>query len=859
MKHLIKKLLNEESRKITLLEELSLLIEKEISVGPALKKKLGNINKPFADKLLKFLTSDKISDKVTIDTIDYNLDDDKTITGYFKDREGKRKARKFKVGKLLKYLGVNPSEYKGYEIEELISYLKQGSLEDFKVVDGEDILKAYHCDNYDEGETMGSCMRYEAAQTYLKMYVDNPDDVKCLVLLNPNNNKVRGRALLWHMDNDRWFMDRVYMINSQYRNLFNLYKEKNNFSMIPKTVTLTNGGEYDKYPYMDTFEFYSPSNGELSTEDYHDDSIMLTDTQGGYSEGGAYIEYGEHEGETIDEDDAVFLSYRKPNENVEGYAHEDDVETIDGTAYLKDDCIELYNGDFAFKYDDYSYPVELTHGAYEGEYAKLDDTVQLEDGQYGSDSYITTDDDYIELDNSIYDTPYAFTDDTTQTYSDKIILRDDAITLYEPHYGDFNYAHPDEATEVDIKDHGSAWVLDDDLDEFEENGLIEEKLEAIMENKSLIKKLLREGLDKVNSFESLLGEVTSKLDFSSFKMNDTLNPEIWVDENTIKPEIQENLIKIAEDYYNNLELDIPILDITLTGSLANYNWSKYSDVDLHIIFDANELGDNKDMVKDLLDVKTRAWNLKHNITVKGFDVELYLQPEDQPHHSTGVYSLMNKEWVDKPEMVKPEIDKETITKKYNNIISIVKDIEDDKDNQNVIEKIEQLKDKIKDMRKSGLEDKGEYSSENITFKLLRRNDIMQKLDDLLVNAYDDEHTIVEVSKFPIADPPMYGDSNYKDRNGIIVDMKPQDYLYLVPHLELDDDSEDNIEDLASMMRDGVEIDPPTLYLDGNRVDNHDGRHRVYAAMRLGLNRIPVLFLDKNNNKPQLKGLKKQLG
>ena len=261
--------------------------------------------------------------------------------------------------------------------------------------------------------------------------------------------------------------------------------------------------------------------------------------------------------------------------------------------------------------------------------------------------------------------------------------------------------------------------------------------------KHIIKKLLREGLDKVNSFESILGEVTSKLDFSSFKMNDTLNPEIWVDENTIKPEIKENLIKVAEDYYNNLELDIPILDITLTGSLANYNWSKYSDVDLHIIFDTNKLGKNKDMVKDLLDVRTRAWNLKHNITVKGFDVELYLQPEDQPHHSTGVYSLMDSEWVKTPEMSKPEIDKETITKKYNNIISIVKDIEKDKDNQNVIKKIDKLKDKISNMRKSGLEDKGEYSVENITFKLLRRNDIMEKLNNLSVNTYDDEHTIKE--------------------------------------------------------------------------------------------------------------------
>lgn len=116
-----------------------------------------------------------------------------------------------------------------------------------------------------------------------------------------------------------------------------------------------------------------------------------------------------------------------------------------------------------------------------------------------------------------------------------------------------------------------------------------------------------------------------------------------------------------------------------------------------------------------------------------------------------------------------------------------------------------------------------------------------------------------ISKFPIADPPIYGDSNYKERNGVIIDMKPIDYLSLVPHLELDDASEDNINDLASMMKDGVKIDPPTLYLDGNEVDNHDGRHRVYAAMRLGLKTVPVLMLDINNNSPELKGLKRQLG
>lgn len=133
------------------------------------------------------------------------------------------------------------------------------------------------------------------------------------------------------------------------------------------------------------------------------------------------------------------------------------------------------------------------------------------------------------------------------------------------------------------------------------------------------------------------------------------------------------------------------------------------------------------------------------------------------------------------------------------------------------------------------------------------------VEDVDVLGSETNETITEIDKYPISDPPMYGDSNYKSRNGKIIQMKPQDYLSLVPHLELDDDSEDNIEDLANMMSQGREIDPPTLYLDGTQVDNHDGRHRVYAAMRLGLKTVPVLMLDINGKEPQLKGLKKQQG
>jgi len=467
------------------------MVEKEIKVGDNLTKKLNSINSELAKKLLAFFNSDKIKDTAEIEYVDYDKNNEKLFTLGYTDKNGNNKTRLMKINKLLNYLGSSIDDIKDYEIEDLMSHLKKADTTQLKIVEGDDILWAYHCANYDEGETMGSCMRYDAAQEYLKIYTENPNEVKCLVLINPENNKVRGRALIWHMDNDQYFMDRVYTTNKEFNTFFNNYAEENGISKrVNSTVTLENGGVYDKYPYMDTFEYYDPETATLATSG-GEGWIRLQDTSGGYSEPGVYIELGDHEGENVDEDEAYYLSYRTPDGYREGYAHQDDVVFLDSEAYLIDDCIKTYDHEWIYKHSDDSYPVELTTGRYEGEYAKLDDTVELEHNYYGEGQYITNEDDYVQLDDDIYEIPHAFTDDAVETYNEKTILKSDAITLYEPHYGEEAYAHPEEATKVDIKDYGEAWVLDYDLDEFQENGLIESNIGVMTENKKTIKKILR--------------------------------------------------------------------------------------------------------------------------------------------------------------------------------------------------------------------------------------------------------------------------------------------------------------------------------------------------------------------------------
>ena len=78
------------------------------------------------------------------------------------------------------------------------------------------------------------------------------------------------------------------------------------------------------------------------------------------------------------------------------------------------------------------------------------------------------------------------------------------------------------------------------------------------------------------------------IDLDSFEIQDDLERRIWDSKDRLKPLLREYMMKIAMDFIESLEMDINVLDIKLTGSIANYNWSKFSDIDLHIVVDMSE-------------------------------------------------------------------------------------------------------------------------------------------------------------------------------------------------------------------------------------------------------------------------------
>jgi len=194
-------------------------------------------------------------------------------------------------------------------------------------------------------------------------------------------------------------------------------------------------------------------------------------------------------------------------------------------------------------------------------------------------------------------------------------------------------------------------------------------------------------------------------------------------------------MRISEEFIDYLGDDVFVDDIHLTGSLANFNWSEFSDFDIHVIVDLKQYEKQSDLYKELFNLKKQVFNDKHNIKIFSYDVELYVQDAEEPHYSSGVYSVMNDEWVSKPKKFKNEIDKSVLEKKIKTWTEKIDTaIDEGKD-------LETIKTKLKDYRKAGLEKDGELSYENLVFKFLRRSGHIEKLFDTANKETDKELSI----------------------------------------------------------------------------------------------------------------------
>jgi len=208
------------------------------------------------------------------------------------------------------------------------------------------------------------------------------------------------------------------------------------------------------------------------------------------------------------------------------------------------------------------------------------------------------------------------------------------------------------------------------------------------------------------------------------KFHNELNPNLW-ENNKLKPEVKQQLLKIANDFILELGIAIPkIEDITVSGSNAAYSYTPHSDLDLHILVDFNQLP-NDEVYQELFTSKKSLYNDSHDITVNGVPVELYVQDSNQPVVSLGEYSIVDDDWIKIPKKQKANFDQNATSakfKKLGNMIELAL-------KSNSLEKVERVLDVLKRYRKAGLSNTGEFGPENLSFKALRSLGYIKKLYD----------------------------------------------------------------------------------------------------------------------------------
>lgn len=172
---------------------------------------------------------------------------------------------------------------------------------EFMVVSGYDIRHWYHYSNAENSGSLGaSCMKHDFCQDLLGIYVDNPDIIKMLVMID-YKKKLIGRALLWETEEAK-VMDRIYTANDEELSYhFKLWAQKNGY--IYKTAQKWNNTlffeeagktakrhfavklkrwRYSKFPYLDTFKFLDYTNGIICNHKFENTERILIGSDGGW-------------------------------------------------------------------------------------------------------------------------------------------------------------------------------------------------------------------------------------------------------------------------------------------------------------------------------------------------------------------------------------------------------------------------------------------------------------------------------------------------------------------------------------------------------------------------------------------------
>jgi hypothetical protein len=187
--------------------------------------------------------------------------------------------------------------------------------------------------------------------------------------------------------------------------------------------------------------------------------------------------------------------------------------------------------------------------------------------------------------------------------------------------------------------------------------------------------------------------------------------------------VEFKLLQTAKEFIASLDMgDIPLRDIVITGSNCNLTYTRYSDLDLHLRMNFDEMG-GEAVVRELMQSKKALWNEHHDIKIRKIPVELYVEDEDDTVEGS-VYSLLKDQWLQQKPLQKTQYDDVSVRAKYNDWKRRIELVLNTSEQP---AEVNRIRDRLRQYRRSGLAANGEFSTENLVFKALRNDRLLDRL------------------------------------------------------------------------------------------------------------------------------------
>jgi predicted nucleotidyltransferase len=209
------------------------------------------------------------------------------------------------------------------------------------------------------------------------------------------------------------------------------------------------------------------------------------------------------------------------------------------------------------------------------------------------------------------------------------------------------------------------------------------------------------------------------------EIHETLNPKLWDDNHQLHDEVRESLLRIAKEFYKFLEVKSKVSDIVITGSQANYNYSPYSDIDLHLIIAFDQIK-CEEPIAELFDAKRKLWKEIHDIDIYDMPVEVYVEDQAAPAVSSS-FSLIKNQWIQHPTQSKIHYNREQVerlTAVWTRIIHAAI-------STNNLDQCKRTMKLLSKFRKLGLKSTGEFGLQNLVFKSLRNSNTIEHLSQTI--------------------------------------------------------------------------------------------------------------------------------